>query len=277
MKKQSFLISAILIGFMVFTMTGCQKETTTSKQDPWSANSTEAASVKGLQTFDGLNSLADAALSSSNLKVAGIGDCPVITVKLAPLPVTITFDWGTTGCVGLDGITRSGKITASLSGMMNVVDNVASFTFGDGLNGFYSNGTKVSGVHTITYKGLNPVNNWPRFDVHTSATILFPDNTYMTYISDNTRLFAEGSSTSSWTDDVWRIEGTSSGKTRDGVNWTATCNNALVKKNSCQWFDSGTLVVTPEGGLARTINFGDGTCDNKATLTISGQTINIEM
>jgi hypothetical protein len=272
MKKRLLLITSILILFLCFIITGCQKDSTTNQQSPWDQNSAESSSVTGLNTFNALNSLTDKTFSTDNLKSAGIGDCPTITANISQIPYVLTFDWGA-GCVGTDGVTRKGKITVSLTGLMNVVGNVATFTFID----FYSGGNKITGVHTITYSGLNPGNNWPRFDVHTDAQILFPDNKSMTYLSDNTRLLAEGSTTLSLSDDVWRIEGTWSGKTRDGVNWTATCNNALVKKSTCDWFDSGTLVVTPEGGIARSINFGDGTCDNKATLTIGNQTTIVEM
>ena len=272
MKTRSKVIGAILIGLTGLIMAGCEKSTT-SETDSWNINSAEKSAVIGQQTFDGLNALTDAAFNSSNLKSGSLGDCPVITLNISQLPYIVTFDWGT-GCTGSDGIARSGMITISLSDKMGIVGSVATFTFTD----FYSGGNKISGVHTITYAGLNTGNDWPRFDVHTEAVITFPDNKTITYDSDNIRLFAAGSDTPlNWSDDVWRIEGTSSGKTREGVNWTANCTSALVKKVACEWFDSGILVVTPEGGLASTINFGDGTCDNKATLAIGDKIINVEM
>ena len=257
---------------MGFMITGCQK-TAIDTSDPWNINSPEKSAVIGNETFDGLNSLTDAVFNSNNLKSLKLGECPVITLNISQLPYTLTFDWGT-GCTGADGIARSGKISISLTGKMGTVGSVATFTFTD----FYSDGNKISGVHTITYAGPNPGNGWPRFEVHTEAQITFPDNKSMTYNSDNIRLFAAGYDTPlNFSDDVWRIEGTASGTTRNGVNWTAKCNHALVKKVACQWFDSGTIVVTPDGGLASTIDFGDGTCDNKATLTIGDKTINVEM
>jgi len=77
--------------------------------------------------------------------------------------------------------------------------------------------------------------------------------------------------------DVWRIEGNSSGVTREGLAWTASYPSALVKKNSCKWVSSGSILVTPQGLAPRTINFGEGTCDNKATLTIEDKTYQIEL
>ena len=271
MKKLSLVIPIFFTALIGIVFLGCEKVATT-EQEPGSQNSVEATAVNSLTTFDGLNSMTDLAFNTNNLKSGTLGTCPIVTANIAQVPYILTFDWGT-GCTGDDGVARSGKIIISLTGLMNVPSNVATFTFVD----FFNDGNKITGVHRITYAGLNTANNWPRYEVFTEAKITFPDNTFITYRSEQIRLMAEGSSTTSWTDDVWRIEGTSTGKTRAGVSWAATCNQALVKKNSCNWFSSGTLVVTPEGGLARTVDFGDGACDNKATLTIADKTINLEL
>ena len=191
----------------------CTKESTTNQEQPWSENSAETASVSSISAFDELNSLTDAVMSANDLKSLEPGNCPIVTLNISQLPYVLTFDWGL-GCIGQDGVTRSGQISVSFSGKMNVVGKVATFTFID----FYYNGNKITGIHTITYAGLNPDNNWPRFDVHTEAQILFPDNKSILYNSDNSRLFAEGSETLSWTDDVWHIVGTSSGTTRAGID-----------------------------------------------------------
>ena len=169
---------------------------------------------------------------------------------------------------------RSGKVKVSLTGLMNVVNSVATFSFVD----FVNDGNKITGTHRITYKGLNAGNNWPRYEVFTEARIEFPDKKFITYRANYIRLQSEGSATPLiLADDVWRIEGSSSGVSREGIAWTASYPSALVKKNSCKWFSSGSVLVTPTGGVPCTINFGDGTCDNKATLKIGDVTTNIEL
>lgn len=264
-------ISSILI---VLFFGGCQKDaTTTTTPQPGDNNSSEGSVIIADRTFDGLNVLVDGYFSSTGMKSAVLATCPSITATTnASFPITITCDWGT-GCTSAeDGITRMGKITASVSGMMNVPNSVVTFTFND----FVSDGNKISGVHKITYVGLNAGNNWPRYTVLTEAKIEFPDKKFITYRATYTRLQSEGSATPLiLSDDVWRIEGSSSGITREGVAWTASYPSALVKKASCKWFSSGSVLVTPTGGIPCTINFGDGTCDNKATLTIGDKTTNI--
>jgi len=269
-------IAGIFSMLMLLTFGGCQKDaaTTAVLPLPGDNNSTEGSIVISDRTFEVLNGLVDGFISTSGLKSAQLGTCPVITATLTnSFPIVITLDWGT-GCTSAeDGITRKGKITASLSGLMNVVNSVVTFTFND----FVSDGNKISGVHKITFKGPNPGNNWPRYGIFTEAKIVFPDSKFITYRAEYIRIQSEGSTTAVTSDDVWRIEGNASGLSREGVSWTASYPSALVKKASCKWFSSGTVLVTPANDKPRTINFGDGTCDNKATLKIGDDTTNIEL
>jgi hypothetical protein len=51
----------------------------------------------------------------------------------------------------------------------------------------------------------------------------------------------------------------------------------LVKKGDCKWIVSGQFEIVPEGLSARSVDFGDGTCDNKAKVTINGNVFEIVM
>ena len=273
--KRLLVISTILISMAVVLLIACQKEDSTKTvSQPGDANSTEGSILISDRTFEGLNGFTDNYLATSGLKSASL-TCPEIIVSpLTSFPITVTVNWGTAGCTSTtDNITRNGQITVSLSKLMNEVNSVATFTFKD----FVSEGNRISGTHRITYLGLNAGNNWPRYSVFTEARVTFPDNKYITYRAEYTRLKSEGASTAAQDDDVWRIEGHSSGVTREGVAWTASYPSALVKKNSCKWFSSGTVKVTSDGMPDRIINFGDGACDNKATITIGDKTSEITL
>ncbi|MCX6238615.1 MAG: hypothetical protein NTY07_13815 [Bacteroidia bacterium] len=265
--------TGILFFLFLLILAGCQKDTTTTTPQPGDKNTSEGSIVISDQTFEVLNGVANSYFTSSGLK-AGTLTCPTITASVTTvLPILVTLDWGT-GCAStFDGVTRSGKVIASLSGLMSTVGSVATFSFSD----FVNDGNKITGTHKITYKGLNAGNNWPRYEVFTEAKIVFPDQKFITYRATYIRLQSEGSATATLDDDVWRIEGSSSGVSREGIAWTASYPSALVKKNSCKWFSSSSVLVTPTGGVPCTINFGDGTCDNKATLKIGDVTTNIEL
>ena len=262
--KRLLILLVLMMTIATITFVGCQKEVTNSAKAV--SITTEQSVIVANQTFETLNGITDTYIGSNGLKSSLI-TCPSISATLnASWPLVISFDWGT-GCQSADdGITRSGKISVSLSGKMNVAGSVATFTFTD----FVSDGNKISGVHLITYNGLNPNNNWPRYTVFTEAKIEFSDGKFMTYRTEYVRLLAEGSSTLAITDDVWRIEGSASGLTREGVAWTASFPSAVVKKMSCKWFSSGSILVNVAGESSKTINFGDGTCDNLATVTVDG-------
>src|ERR1035437_4421516 len=109
--------SAFLITLMI---AGCNKDTTTTSQ-PGDENSSEGSVVIGDKTFEALNGTMFSYATTTGLKSATVGTCPAISVtSITSFPITITCDWGT-GCTSSDDeITRSGKITISLSVLMNI-------------------------------------------------------------------------------------------------------------------------------------------------------------
>ncbi|MDO9001497.1 MAG: hypothetical protein Q7W45_17150 [Bacteroidota bacterium] len=77
------------------------------------------------------------------------------------------------------------------------------------------------------------------------------------------------------TDPVAEIYGTTNGVNRVGKAFTVVIPQAtpLVKHKLCKWIDKGIFELTPDGFKTRTVDFGDGTCDNKATFTVNGSTV----
>jgi hypothetical protein len=97
----------------------------------------------------------------------------------------------------------------------------------------------------------------------------------------------DGTATFSWTsgyntpndltDDIYSYTENSTGINRQGKSFTVTTSSALIKKYSCKWISSGVLEIKPEGLATRIIDFGNGTCDNTATLTINDRVFNFSM
>jgi hypothetical protein len=275
MKKNLLIISGMFSLIALILAWGCKKDGNTVDSTPLNVNSVEKSSLDAMNIFEELNVLAETGLGSTNLKSGdlNIGNCPGISFNIIQAPLTVTLDWGT-GCTGTDNVKRSGKIVITLTGMMNVVNSVATFKFVD----FVTDGKKISGVHKITYMGPNPTNNWPRYLTLTEAKITYPDNTFETYRAEIWRLQSAGRETASVLDDTWRMEGSSSGVAKDGSKWTARSVSVLVKKGDCKWISSGKWVITPEKGAISTIDFGkDETCDDKATLTVGDKTTTITL
>lgn len=68
---------------------------------------------------------------------------------------------------------------------------------------------------------------------------------------------------------LFNLYGTSNGTNRTGTKFTVKIDkaNALVKSLSCQWVSSGIYELKTDKGTKK-IDYGNGTCDNKATLTV---------
>lgn len=267
LKKSTFLFC-----FLLVNMFGCQTDKSGDISESQVPTSTEESSLLAEQTFSDINSFADKFLTTSGLKSQTVETCPTVIWNLSALPFSIALDWGT-GCIGADNIFRKGKITGSLTAKMNVLNAVATFTF----DNFYTEGYKITGVHKITYKGFNTGTTNPRYSVLTEARIDFPNQKFMTYRSDYWRILAEGAATITQEDDVWRIEGNSSGVTAEGLNWIAIVNSAIVKSSKCRWISKGIMMITPKDLPEYKVDFGDGSCDNKVTVTKDEKTLIIEM
>jgi hypothetical protein len=277
MKRKILYFSSFSIIITLLFIYSCQKDKSKEIIDntPFNANSVEKNAVVATATFDELNDFAQSGIGATGLKSGTIdfGSCPSVNFNFVTPPFSITLDWGT-GCNNNDGIIRSGTINISLSGLMNEKNSVATMK----IENYIVDGKKISGTTKITYVGPNTGNNWPRYSIISEGKIEFADKSFMTYRSESVRLQAEGSRTAIITDDLWRTEiNSASGINRDGTKWTAKTTKVMIKKGDCKWYNSGTLVITPEKGDIKTVDFGDGTCDNKATLKIGDKTTDITL
>ena len=273
MKRKLLYLSYFLTIIALLFVFSCQKDKTTTVTDntPFNANSVEKNAVVATATFDELNDFAQSGFDATGLKGETFGSCPTVSVNFMTTPFSISLDWGT-GCLYSDGITRSGTIVMTLSGLMSEKNSVATMK----IENYIVDGKKISGTTKITYLGLNVGNNWPRYSIVSEGKIEFPDKSVVSFKSESVRLQAEGTKTTSITDDVWRTEiQSASGVNKDGTKWTGKTTKVMIKKGDCKWYNSGTFVITPENGDVKTIDFGDGTCDNKATLKIGDKITDI--
>ncbi len=191
---------------------------------------------------------------------------PCATVTITPttgFPKTIVIDFGTS-CTH-NGITRSGKINIVLTDSVRKSGSVATMTF----TNYYVNLYKVEGTYTWTNTSTQGTRSWTR--VTQNGKITAPDNRYWLHEGTRSVVQTAGVATATIIDDVFSLTGThsvtnSSGKTRD-----ITVLEALQKKTACANIDKGKLKVQGPNHYA-IIDFGDGTCDNLATISIDGRT-----
>lgn len=212
------------------------------------------------------------------------GNCASVTVNPAWIdptwPKVMQIDFGTTNCVGNYGVSRRGKLIVTITGKYRDAGTVLTIQ----PQNYYVNDIKVEGTKTITNDGYNTNNNLSFTVDVVNGKLTYPNNKEITWASTRTNEWIEGDSTTLFThgfpgicDDVYLITGSANGTNRKGEPYTVTITNPLRKEICCRWVVSGTLELVPDGLDPRVLDFGSGTCDNQATITVNGNTFNIPM
>lgn len=272
-----YLMVAATVGIL---LNSCRK-----KEDEPEDKDTSAAADNAIAEgyFNDANSISDQAAAgnltsflttNNNDEERGImSNCATITHDTSASPRTITIDFGTTNCLCNDGRYRRGIINVTYTGHYRDSLSFHTITF----NNYFVNDNQVLGSKTVTNNGHNNAGHLT-YSISVNGSVIKANNGgTVTYTSTRTREWLEGESTNIWSDDVYLITGTASGSSSSGTSYTATIITALKIKLSCHWIVSGKLDLTPSGKPTRTIDWGGGTCDDDATVTINGNTYNINL
>jgi hypothetical protein len=178
-------------------------------------------------------------------------------------PKTLTLDFGA-GCTSVDGILRTGKLTYVFTGPLLFPGSTATVTF----NNYTVNGYGLQGTYSITNNSSDQVGISINTQV-TNGIITYPNTTNYHYSHNRTYIMTTGSNTPfDISDDVYSITGNSSFSASDGSSIVWTINTALVKAISCHYISQGVVGFVYDQSVNGTIDFGDGTCDNAATITV---------
>lgn len=196
--------------------------------------------------------------------VANVIPCATVTITpLVGFPKTIVIDFGTS-CTH-NGITRSGKINIVLTDSVRKSGSQATMTF----TNYFVNLYKIEGTYTWTNTSTANTRSWTR--VTTGGKITAPDARYWLHEGSRTVTQTAGVGTPTPLDDVFSIyPGTHTVTNSSNISRTCNILEALQRKVACANIDKGKIKVQGPNHYA-TIDFGDGTCDNLATLSIDGR------
>ncbi|MBK8555416.1 MAG: hypothetical protein IPL65_06405 [Lewinellaceae bacterium] len=261
MKKTFFAFTTLLMLSLVWV--ACQKE---------SLNTADQATAEDIVSYNDLSEQTDFdidMLVDDNAVGAADdrGDCPSVTFAQpkGAWPNTITLSYPTDGCTH-DGHTFKGVIVVEQSDKMSVVGATRNVSFQD----FYIDNVKIEGTRILTNTGLD-ANGYPSWSKQANEVFLFPDGTQASFNAEHVRTLVEGADTPTRIDNVWSVTGNSSGVNRMGNAYTANITTPLVKRAICPWVVSGVITFT-NGDKTRSLDFGDGTCDRDAILTLNDGT-----
>lgn len=273
-----------VIALAICFLQSCQKSNNPVNQQPATSQEVQlmaatnmiyAASISDNETFNDAAASAESADSTA--------PCAVITFSpsKAVFPHQKIIDFGT-GCTGTDGHTRKGKkIVTVLTNPLTAAagTELTEVTF----ENYYLDTINITGI--VKSYLLNSANPGPRvIKIVSEKSIFSPNGDKNTITGTHEFTQTEGAGTLTRSDDVNEITGHAEGtETLDGATiftWTSDVDDAnhVIKPAACNYRTKGALNISIElltGGDAiftERLDYGDGSCDNAATLSINGGT-----
>lgn len=184
---------------------------------------------------------------------------------------SIVIDFGD-GCTNSNnGRIRKGIIRISQTGRRLDVGTIRTVT----LENFYINDYRIEGTRTVTTESIDLTTGTFRFIVQVTGGRI-TDNEGRTFTWESTRTREVIVST---TEIRIRVlaGGTITGTNRNGRAFTGSIVETLERLSTCRWFTRGIIEMIPEDLSTRRLDFGDGTCDNKAIVTVKNKTHEITL
>ena len=213
---------------------------------------------------------------SSTASKSILPTCATFTTVLVDGTWTRTIDFGSTGCTLPNGNVLKGKIIISFSNDFTSKSRTLSYRFVD----FYHNGKLLQGNKSITYESKSTellATEHPVMTFTVDMKITFDDGKVYSRTGTTVKETIEGNETPlNWEDNVFLVTGNSATSLANGDTVTTVITTPLRYITSCKLpFPVSGIVSITKNTSVGTLDFGDGKCDNLATLTIDGVTKDI--
>ena len=269
--KMKTLVTAFALTAFAISLNSCKKNDTADEIETTFQLSGDQAIADNL-TQDANDIYSEAAAQNNLMGNGPVGSTGVLgcaTVTITPLmgwPKLITIDFGA-ACTDPRGNTRRGIIRVNLSDSVRKPGSIAIMTF----DNYYVNGYKKEGTITWTNTSTPPtVISWQR--KVENGKITSPSGNYWLHSGIKNVVMTAGYGTpGDVTDDEYSVTGNHTVTNSAGATRTATVLTPLIKKTACANIDKGTVKIQGPNHYA-IIDFGNGTCDNLATVSIDGRT-----
>ncbi len=290
--KNRIIVSTLLVSFFGFQ--GCQKALVQSNGNMISNLKAASAEVTALnattsgsedehsvsiEKFDG----SSPAFRLDGIKLEGgfkgigpvrigiphIDSCVTVTVSSSTFPKEIVIDYGT-GCADGRGHIRKGKIVIDISDTLTKAGATQTLAY----QNFFIDSTSIVLTESLKNLGKDSTGNWVIEKKYDRTVTKNGDKIVETSIETDT--WVAGFGTTNKSDDIFYESGSGSITVNDSITFSKTITKPLLIDRSCEFITSGTVELT-KNGTTVTIDYGDGTCDNKATITTNGTTEEIEL
>ncbi len=281
--KKVFYSMLLMLGITSIIVVSCKKENSnTDSSDFTSAEESAIASGAFYGSFADLSAVATESDALFNVNGSGnqISEIPAslmfscaevsVSPKDKTWPKTVTVDFGA-GCT-FDGVTRKGKIIAVFSDRFRNPGAKINVTY----DNFYVNNYHIEGNTSITNNGKNTSGNF-NYSLEVKGGKISYDAKSFSFSSVNNIELVMGASTSTPLDDVFSITGSATGTNSKGGSCDVNIVKPLMKAIACKYIVSGSFDIVEGSAPVKTLDFGSGTCDDVATVTVGGVSKEIKL
>ena len=269
-------IASLLTGTLLLMFVSCSKDSSNEEE----LTTAEVMSATELQFSDETDMITEeimsiaedvyateeiAATSKGNYSSDYLPDCVTVSVVLNQGMREVTLDFGE-GCELPTGNLVSGKVNLSYVLDLEAASNRVELTLED----FTFNDVLVEGDANIVRVRSNESGN-PQGTANATFVATWPNGDTASFTGTRTREWIEGFGTGFWGDNVFLITGKRTYISRAGNEFVKEVITPLRRELSCRFIVSGVLDISRLGTTAR-LDFGDGSCDAKGTLTYADGT-----
>ncbi len=268
MKTKKLLLGA----FLSLIVVSCSKENNTNSSATPITSEEVASNLKIDNIADDVLQIAE---SQSNETEAGrstagvesfLSNCVAgITTTQSGSTWTRTVDFGDVNCSLYNGNMVRGKIIITFTNDFTAATRTISYAF----ENFYHNDRHVEGNRTVV-KTILP-NHHPQATISLDMTLTTPEGAVYHRTGQRVREFTEGYNTPNiLSDNVFSVSGNWSTVFPNGNTGTATISSPVIIKWSCEHPLVSGVINYARNNHTAVLDYGNGDCDNHATITING-------
>lgn len=199
-----------------------------------------------------------------------LGGCVTIKMDTTDNPDLhlMTIDFGGAGCLGFDGRVRTGQLHVYYAHKVKPTE--AGYYRKTVFSSYTVDKYRVNGNRQMWYSGTKSTGNH-HYAIASVDTIYLPDNSgKITGTGERTREWFRGASTPQTVDDAYRLTGFSNFIRPNGDKYYLEIAKPLVDALDCNWINEGVTNIFPENATQRVLDYGEGDCDNDATIDVNG-------
>jgi hypothetical protein len=201
------------------------------------------------------------------------GSFPEVSIDTAEAgyPITILIDYGDSTVLH-HGKTISGTVSIEITAEKNTDGAKCIITY----NGCKIDSVTVTGTDVELFNGDNASTR--KNTITTDVNFELDNGTKLTRKGTSVHEWLEGLATQQeHADDKIQKTGSLSVSSSDGNEWVKTIKDPLIRLGDCHHYVQGTVEYILNENTVATLDYGSGTCDNTALLTIGDEQVEITL